>query len=98
MVLLGGCSTISEVVRAPAPPLAATDPNRLVGRWEGEVDLTFPDRTLIVRGVSRKGDAWAADLEYGTTGLYLNIVAGIVEDTSGALTLRFVTPLAASVR
>jgi hypothetical protein len=97
-MLLAGCATISDAVRSPITPLAATDPNRLIGRWEGEVDLTFPDRTLIVRGVSRKNDGWTAELEYGTTGLYLNNVAGVVEDTGGALTLRFVTPLAASVR
>jgi hypothetical protein len=97
-VLLGGCATLSDIARSPATPLKPTDPVRLVGRWEGEVDLTFPDRTLVVHAVSRKNDAWVAQIEYGTTGLYLNSVAGVVEDTGGALTLRFVTPLASAVR
>jgi len=97
-VLLSGCATLSDIARAPATPLKPTDPARLVGRWEGEVDLTFPDRTLVVHGVSRKNDAWVAQIEYGTTGLYLNSVAGVVEDTGGVLTLRFVTPLASAVR
>jgi hypothetical protein len=97
-VLLSGCATLSDIARAPVTPLKATDPARLVGRWEGEVDLTFPDRTLVVHGVSRKNDVWVAQIEYGTTGLYLNSVAGVVEDTGGALTLRFVTPLASAVR
>src|SRR5882724_6944474 len=97
-MLLAGCATLSDVARAPAPPLAAADPARLVGRWEGEVDLTFPDRTLIVHGLSRKGDGWTAQIEYGTTGLYLNSLAGVVDQTGGALTLRFVTPLASAVR
>jgi hypothetical protein len=96
--LLGGCATLSDITRAPAPPRAMDDPARLVGRWEGEVDLTFPDRTLIVHGVSRKNGAWVAELEYGTTGLYLNSLAGVVETTGGAVTLRFVTPLASAVR
>jgi len=98
VMLLAGCATLSDVARAPAPPLAAADPARLVGRWEGEVDLTFPDRTLIVHGLSRKGDGWTAQIEYGTTGLYLNSLAGVVDQTGGALTLRFVTPLASAVR
>jgi hypothetical protein len=82
------------VTRAPGPPLAATDPARLVGRWEGEVDLTFPDRTLIVHGVSRRNDGWVAQIEYGTTGLYLNSLAGVVDLTGDQITLRFVTSLA----
>jgi hypothetical protein len=98
VVVLGGCATLSDAVRAPAPPLKATDPARLVGRWAGEVDLTFPDRTLVVHSVSRKNDAWVAQIEYGTTGLYLNSVAGVVDETDGQLTLRFVTPLASAVR
>src|SRR6266850_8261957 len=96
--LLTGCASLSGVLTDPGPPLRSTDPARLVGRWEGEVDLTFPDRTLVVHGVSRKNDAWVAQIEYGTTGLYLNSVAGVVEDTGGVLTLRFVTPLASAVR
>jgi Caspase domain len=97
-VLLSGCATLADIAATPATPLRPTDPARLVGRWEGQVDLTFPDRTLVVHGVSRKNDAWVAQLEYGTTGVYLNSVAGVVDETGGQLTLRFVTPLASAVR
>ena len=51
-----------------------------------------------MHSVSRKNDAWVAQLEYGTTGLYLNSLAGVVEESDGQLTLRFVTPLASAVR
>jgi hypothetical protein len=97
-LLLSGCAPLADLTRASSTPLSSTDPARLVGRWEGEVDLTFPDRTLIVHGVSRKNEGWVAQLEYGTTGLYLNSVAGVVDDGGGQLTLRFVTPLASAVR
>ena len=98
-VLLSGCASLSEAVRAQsAAPLKANAPARLVGRWTGEVELTFPDRTLVVHSVSRKNDAWVAQLDYGTTGLYLNRLAGVVEESDSQLTLRFVTPLASTVR
>ena len=98
-VLLSGCASLSEAVRSQtAAQLNANDPARLVGRWAGEVELTFPDRTLVVHSVSRKNNAWVAQLEYGTTGLYLNSLAGVVEESDGQLTLRFVTPLASTVR
>ena len=98
-VLLSGCASLSEAVRSQtAAQLNANDPARLVGRWAGEVELTFPDRTLVVHSVSRKNNAWVAQLEYGTTGLYLNSLAGVVEESDGQLKLRFVTPLASTVR
>src|SRR6266850_7916920 len=95
--LLTGCSSLSGVLTDPGPPLRSTDPARLVGRWEGEVDLTFPDRTLVVHSVTRKSDSWTAHAEYGTTNLYLTSVNAVVEEAPGGLTLRFVTPLASSV-
>jgi len=96
-VLVAGCAGLSSVLPDSAPPLRATDPARLVGRWEGEIDLTFPDRTLIVHSVTRKSDLWTAHVEYGTTNLYLTPVNAVVEEAPGGLTLRFVTPLASSV-
>ncbi|OGK95491.1 MAG: hypothetical protein A3D33_20655 [Candidatus Rokubacteria bacterium RIFCSPHIGHO2_02_FULL_73_26] len=81
-------------VGAPAP----ADPTRVVGRWEGEVDLTFPDRTLIVHAVRRQGGAWVAEAEYGTTGLYLTTVPARLETAGGRVTLTFVTQLASAVR
>src|SRR6267142_4960932 len=95
--LLTGCASLSGVLTDPGPPLRSTDPARLVGRWEGEVDLTFPDRTLVVHSVTRKSDSWTAHAEYGTTNLYLTTVNAVVEEAPGGLRLRFVTPLASSV-
>ena len=42
-LLLGGCAGLSGVLNDPGPSLRVNVPARLVGRWEGEVDLTFPD-------------------------------------------------------
>lgn len=96
-VLLAGCAGLSGALTDSGPPLRSNDPARLVGRWEGEVDLTFPDRTLVVHSVTRKSDSWTADVQYGTTNLYLTKVNAVVEEAPGGLTLRFVTPLASSV-
>lgn len=96
---LAGCALPQELGLTQAAPSAAreTGPDRLVGRWEGEVDLTFPDRTLIVRSLRRQGAKWAADVEYGTTGLYLTPVPATLEEAGGRLTLKFVTQLASAV-
>jgi hypothetical protein len=95
--LLTGCAGLPGALTDPGPSLRVNDPARLVGRWEGEVDLTFPDRTLVVHSVTRKSDSWTAQAEYGTTNLYLTSVNAVVEEAPGGLTLRFVTPLASSV-
>jgi uncharacterized caspase-like protein len=99
-LLLAGCAGLTDLSKTlPGPStLPPTDPGRLIGRWEGEVDLTFPDRTLLVHSVTRKADGWIAEVEYGTTNLYLTKVNAVVEDSREQLTLRFVTPLASSVR
>ena len=99
-LLLAGCASLGDLATSlPGPsPLRSTDPGRLIGRWEGEVDLTFPERTLIVHSVTRKQEGWVAQVEYGTTNLYLTGVNAVVEDAGEQLTLRFVTPLASSVR
>jgi hypothetical protein len=99
-LLLAGCATLADLgATLPGPStLRQLDPGRLIGRWEGEVDLTFPDRTLVVHSVTRKPDGWVAQVEYGTTNLYLTSVNAVVEDAGEQLTLRFVTPLASAVR
>ncbi len=96
---LAGCALPQELGVPQAVPSTAREsgPSRLVGRWDGEVDLTFPDRTLIVRSVRRQGATWVADVEYGTTGLYLTPVPATVEAVGDRLTLRFVTQLASAV-
>jgi hypothetical protein len=60
-LLLAGCATLGDLAATlpGSSPLRPTDPARLIGRWEGEVDLTFPERTLLVHSVTRKADGWA---------------------------------------
>ncbi len=96
-LVLAGCANLSDVLAPASPAFGPDDPARLVGRWEGEVDLTFPERTMVVHSVGRKDNALVADAEYGTTNLYLTSVNAVVERTPAGLTLRFVTPLASSV-
>lgn len=97
---LAGCATLSELALSPRgqPGEPETDPARLVGTWQGEVDLTFPDRTLIVHSVRRQEGKWVVEAEYGTTNVYLTPVAATVETTEGRVQLRFVTQLQSEVR
>lgn len=96
---LSGCALSQGFGPTPVAPSAAreADPDQLVGRWEGEVDLTFPDRTLVIRSVRHQGAKWAADVEYGTTGVYLTPLPATVEAADGRLTLRFATQLASTI-
>ncbi|MBI2554617.1 MAG: hypothetical protein HYV92_09425, partial [Candidatus Rokubacteria bacterium] len=97
---LAGCATLSELALSPRgqPGEPETDPARLVGTWQGEVDLRFPDRTLIVHSVRRQEGKWVVEAEYGTTNVYLTPVAATVETTEGRVQLRFVTQLQSEVR
>lgn len=96
---LAGCALSQQFGATLAAPSVPREmgPGRIVGRWEGEVDLTFPDRTLVVRSVRRQGEKWSADIEYGTTGLYLTPMSATLEVKGDRLTLRFVTQLASAV-
>ena len=96
---LAGCATLPDFPLAPRgqPGEPETDPTHLVGTWQGEVDLTFPDRTLIVHSVRRQDHQWVAEAEYGTTNVYLTPVAATVHTTEGRVVLRFVTQLQSEV-
>ena len=96
---LAGCATLPDFPLAPRgqPGEPETDPTHLVGTWQGEVDLTFPDRTLIVHSVRRQDHQWVAEAEYGTTNVYLTPVAATVDTTEGRVVLRFVTQLQSEV-
>src|SRR5262245_16782673 len=54
VVLLAGCAGLGDVLTQPPAVQRPNDPARLVGHWVGEVDLTFPERTLVVHSVTRK--------------------------------------------
>ncbi|MBI4593674.1 MAG: caspase family protein, partial [Candidatus Rokubacteria bacterium] len=98
-LLLAGCATPASLTMSGAP----TDPEaalraRLIGNWQGDVDLTFPERTLVVHRVRHQEGRWMADVEYGTTGVFLTSLGAVVDTASGQASLVFVTPLASTVR
>jgi len=78
--MLAGCSALAPL--APPPPaslppgasLEAQLRQRLVGRWDGRVDLTFSDAMLMIDGVRLERGVWVVDAVYGTTNLFLSAV------------------------
>ncbi|HKC97290.1 MAG TPA: hypothetical protein VKG20_04615 [Methylomirabilota bacterium] len=63
---------------------------KMVGTWKGKIELLDqPDRTLIVKSVTRAGGIWIASVEYGPTGQKLDAFEGRVEQARGAPTLTF---------
>ena len=63
---------------------------KMVGTWKGKIELLDqPDRTLIVKSVTRAGGIWIASVEYGPTGQKLDVFEGRVEQARGAPTLTF---------
>ena len=42
---------------------------KMVGTWKGKVELLDePERTLVIKSVTRAGDIWIASIEYGPPG------------------------------
>ena len=63
---------------------------KMVGTWKAKIELLDqPDRTLIVKSVTRAGGIWIASVEYGLTGQKLDAFEGRVEQARGAPTLTF---------
>ena len=63
---------------------------KIVGTWKGKIELLDePERTLIVKSVTRAGGIWVASVEYGPTGRKLDAFEGRVEQARGAPTLTF---------
>jgi len=63
---------------------------KVVGTWKGKVELLDePERTLVVKSVTRAGGIWVASIEYGPTGQKLGAFEGRVEQQRGATTLTF---------
>ena len=63
---------------------------KVVGTWKGKVELLDePERTLVVKSVTRAGGIWVASIEYGPTGQKLGAFEGRVEKQRGATTLTF---------
>ena len=65
-------------------------PQKMVGTWLGKVDVhDEPERTLVIKSITREGDIWIAGIEYGPTGKKLSFLAARVEKQRGATTLTF---------
>jgi len=63
---------------------------KLVGTWKGKVDVhDEPERTLVVKSVSREGDVWIATVEFGPTGKPLSLFPARVEKQGGGTMLSF---------
>jgi hypothetical protein len=80
--------TLGVVVAA-----AQDEPFRgLVGTWQGQVDVRRePERTLVIESVTRRGDRWIANIQYGTTGQALARLEAEVEVSGPTPTLMFAT-------
>jgi uncharacterized caspase-like protein len=96
VLALTGCATMAPP--APVPGLITSAPNpesggdlwrRLVGRWEGTVDLTFPDAMLLVHSVRLVEGRWTVEAEYGTTGVFLAEVPATADVTGDSVALTF---------
>lgn len=77
------------------PLLAATVDElakKLVGRWEGVVDVKQNrGRTLVIQSIKKDGDQWSAEARYGTTGGGLARVKARVVANGDEMTLLFVS-------
>jgi len=63
---------------------------KVLGTWKGKVELLDePERTLVIKSVTRAGDIWIASVEYGTTGQKLGAFEGRVQKQRGGTTLTF---------
>lgn len=62
----------------------------LVGTWQGQVDVRQdPERTLVVKSITRQGDHWVATIHYGTAGKGLSDLQARIEIVRGTPTLTF---------
>jgi hypothetical protein len=73
--------------------VAQDEPLRgLIGTWQGQVDVRRePERTLVIESVTRRGDRWIANIQYGTTGQALARLEAQVDVSGPTPTLMFAT-------
>jgi hypothetical protein len=63
---------------------------KVLGTWKGKVELLDePERTLVIKSVTRADDIWIASVEYGPTGQKLGAFEGRFEKHRSATTLTF---------
>ncbi len=101
---LASCAGLATLSPAPDDALILPEAEletslapRLVGRWEGEVDMTLPERILLIPSVRREGGRWLVEAQYGVTGVNLNPVPVTLDTSGGRVRLRFVSQLGSPV-
>jgi hypothetical protein len=63
---------------------------KIVGTWTGKLDVhDEPERTLVIKSVTREGEIWIASIEYGPTGKTLSPLSARVDRQRGATTVTF---------
>ena len=88
---LGTTGRVETAAASPEVTLERQVWNRLVGRWEGRVDLTFPDATLVVNSVKRVQERWVVEALYGTTNVFLAEAPATLELAGNQTTLVLTT-------
>lgn len=99
--------TLISIIRGFLPailliPLSAVDSRpattiddigkKLVGKWEGVVDVKQDrGRTLVIQSIKKDGDYWSAEARYGTTGGGLARVKVKVIANGDGMTLEYVS-------
>jgi uncharacterized caspase-like protein len=94
--LASGAAVAPPAALGPEAPVEEQLRQRLIGRWDGRVDLTFPDATLMVDAVRREADRWVVEAAYGTTNLVLAAVPAALEVSGADIVLAFTTDLGAA--
>jgi hypothetical protein len=63
---------------------------KLVGRWEGQVDVRDePQRTLIIKSIRLQREQWFANIDYGQTGTSLSALEARIERQGEKTTVSF---------
>jgi len=90
-------ATSDSALILPEAGLESELARRLVGRWEGDVDMTITERTLLIPSVRRQGGRWLVEAQYGVTNVNLTPVVVALDTTGGRVQLRFVSHVGSPV-
>ena len=90
-------ATSDSALILPEAGLESELARRLVGRWEGDVDMTITERTLLIPSVRRQDGRWLVEAQYGVTNVNLTPVVVALDTTGGRVQLRFVSHLGSPV-
>ena len=90
-------ATSDSALILPEAGLESELARRLVGRWEGEVDMTITERTLLIPSVRRQDGRWLVEAQYGVTNVNLTPIVVALDTTGGRVQLRFVSHVGSPV-